>query len=715
MSTTTLLIKKNAEAPVSLADAGITSCVPGFKANGVDTVTFTQSKSWLAAAAWPHLTQVAFILRTVDGEVTTDRCVFVGTVEGIPRGAVGGGPQSLTYTAYGPAYALQRCDYSQEWTYTKADGTTGTAYEPTVVLGEDNNGFRLTSGGVINHAAAYAVARGVSIDIGTIAPGVTVPFDERDNIKVWDAFVSMLSYTPDYVIWFDYDHKVDGAYVPALNVTAPADMPVVTKELIGQDAEGARFDPRYDIVVPGIQITYRWTGEYDGRTVKSRYVDSAGDVDNYRRVSLVYDLEGSRAVFITQDIEVEDYPADWTSDAGKNMLIKQIPVLAQMPFGDWSVTSVTRPDSANAYPARLVSGSVPKWTSKHSESDTFKVRIAYTTYSTDTESVLEKGSKDLTFSVVSTDAVTKTYRKQTEWVEAEPVPANLAAALMASWNRLHYDGQVTFHQRRAWFDLMPGMLLSCTGGLPEWETMQAVIQDVTIDVATGTTTVRVGTCGRLQADNLLAIFRAARGRRFSQLRMGRENGDSTDGNQIDGAVGTPNDNAASGIPPCLRQRFAVEAANAHATVHLVDIDPATISPDGSALEDVAQTLKIRPLESWEDDGTNAEGGAHIRVMKQYVLGSEPSFDRHIDLAAGAVGPQGPQGIQGIQGPQGPAGAGVEYQTNQHDGVQVDDTVSPARLKLYGTDETAPAASGTLWGYKGATAGYGWVRAVYIYV
>ncbi len=594
MATVSYLIKKNAEAPVTLASVGITYCAPSYKANGVDTLTFAQSKSWLAVAQWPHLTKVALIMRTVDGEVTTDRCVFVGWVEGIPRVAVGGGSQSVTYTAYGPAYALQRCDYSQEWTYTKADGTTGTAYEPTVVLGEDNNGFRLASGGVINHAASYAVSRGVPIDIGTIASGVTVPLDERDNIKVWDAVTAMLSYTPDYVLWFDYDHQVSGSYVPALNVTAPANMPAVTKELIGQDADGARFDPRYDLVVPGIMITYRWTGEYDGKQVKSRFVDTAGDVESFRRVSLVYDLEGSRTVFISQEVEVEEYPEDWTTATGKAALVELLPILNQIPIDDWSVVDVTRPDSANAYPARLLSGALPKWTGEHSESDTFKVRIAYTTYADDTGSVLEKGTKDLTFSTVSTDAETKTYRKLSEWVEAEPVPSNLASSLMASWNRLHYDGQVTFHQRRAMFDVLPGMLLSCTGGLAEWETMQAVVQDVTVDVATGTTTVRVGTCGRLQADTLLAVFRAARGRRFSRLNTGRANGDATDGNQIEGADKTPNDNAASGIPPCLRQRFAVEAADAGERVHLVDIDPASVA-FAAAGNAAAQTVQLREM------------------------------------------------------------------------------------------------------------------------
>lgn len=698
MATVTWYIKKNTDAPATLAALGVTGCVPGLKLNGVDAITFTQSNDWLAAPLWPYGTKVALIKRTVDGEVTTDECEFVGTVEGIPRAAQGGGSQALTYVAFGPAYDLQRCDYSQEWTYTKADGTTAQIYEPTVVLGEDNNGTRLLSGGVISHAASYAISRGVQIDLGTIAAGVAIPLDERDNIKVWDAITAMLSYTPDYGLWFDYNHQVAGEYVPALNVTAPGDMPAVSKALIGVAATTAQFAPRNDIRTPGIQIIYRWTGEYDGREVKSRVIEQAGDCESFKRVSLVFDLEGSRSVFIKQDIEVEDYPADWTSAAGKATLIKLVPSLASIPDADWSVVSCTRPGSVNSYPARLISGTVPDWTDKECESDVFTVRISYYAYSTDTSNLLERGEKIFNFRTVSTNAITKTYKKQTEWVEAEGVPAGLAAALLASWNRLHYDGTVTFHEQDCAFDIKPGMRLRCTGGLAEWETMDAIVQDVTYDLAKGTTTVRVGTCGRLNADNLLAVYRAARGRRFSQRRLGRDSGDGTDGNQIAGPDKTPNDNGSDGTPPCMLKYLAVEHKNASDILHRVEIDPGDLRNPLSTQENTAQTFKLRPLELMFNDGPDANGNARVAVYKTYVLMAEPSFDRH-DVMSDIPDSSG----------------GVDFQLFAHNGLVLDATTSPPTLKLEGTNGAAPAAAGTMWGYKGSAAGYGWVRAVYIYV
>lgn len=698
MPTVTWLIKKNADAPVTLSSSGVTACVLSLKANGVDSLTFVQSHDWVAAPAWPFGSTVALIRRTVDGEVTTDRCFFVGKVESIPRQSQGGGSQDIRYTALGPAYALQLCDYSQEWTYTADDGTTAQIYEPTVVLGEDNNGLRLTSGGVINHAASYAVARGVQIDIGTIAAGVTVPLDERDNIKVWDAVVSMLRYTPDYVLWFDYNHQVGGAYVPALNVTAPADMQTVVRGLDAATAAQAAFTPRYDIRVPGMLITYRWTGDWDGQAVKKRVVESAGVVSDPRRVSLVYDLDGVHASFITQDVEVVDYPANWITPAGEAFVLSKIPRLP-WPKNDnwWEVKSVTRSGTKNL-PAMLVNGAVPEWTGKETEDETFTVEVDFQSVSADTGNVLSVGTQKMTFKGTSTDAVTKTYRKMTEWVEPEPVPAGLASALLESWNRLHYDGQVIFHGQECDFGIGMANLLSCTGGLLEWETMAAVVQAVDFDLGNGTTTVTTGTCGRLEADNLLAIYRAARGRRHSYSRVGRDNPSATDGNQVEGAITTPNDVVSDGTPPCMHKRFAIEARNEAQTLHRVDINPAALMADLTNPENTAQVLTLRPIELIQNDGPDANGNARISVFKAYALMSEPGFDRHVTMSD----------IPESSG-------GVDFQLAENNGLVLDATTSPATLKLVGTDGTAPASAGTMWGYKGAAAGYGWVRAVYIYV
>lgn len=195
------------------------------------------------------------------------------------------------------------------------------------------------------------------------------------------------------------------------------------------------------------------------------------------------------------------------------------------------------------------------------------------------------------------------------------------------------------------------------------------------------------------------------------------------------------------------ERLKLSASNGTCT-HKVDIDPAAIKTDatGTTPENVSQTLQIRPLEIWEDDGTNAEGGAHIRVMKQYALMSEPSFARHIELPVGEQGIQGIQGIKGDKGDQGDPGAsgitlvreplyidatdedalklklktngglkvaetegvvdGLELDVQAHSGLKID-TGSPSKgLQLEGlTPGTAPTTS-FVWGWNYATGAYG---------
>lgn len=613
----TWLLQKDAETPATLAALGVTACVLNLKANGVDSLSFTVSGDFIAAAAFPFGCAVALIRRD-SAASPADKCVFKGTVESVPRQAVGGATEDVQYIALGPAYALQRCDFSQDWSYTSSGGSVTSITEPTVVLGEDSAGTRLRSGAMIASVADYAISRGVGILKGAVAAGVWTPYDERTNITCWDAIVAMLRYTPDYVLWFDYNTTSAGVYVPTLRVTAPADMAVATKAVA--DLTTAAFTPRLDLQVPGIQIIYRWTGEYDGRTVKSRSVDTAGTYNAARRVSLVYDLEGSRSSFISQAVEVEDYPSDWTSAAAKAFIAARIPWLSQLADADWSVDAVAR-SGAELYPSVLKSGCVPSWTGEHTEPETFTIDVMYQIKSPVAPyGVLDKGMKRLTFSATSTDATSKTYRKQTEWVEAEPVPADLAANLYASWNRLHYDGQISYEELEASFDVVPGMLLRVTGGLTEWATMDAVVQDVSIDIATGAADVSVGTCGRLEADNLLSIYRAARGRRYSYLRLGRDSGDATDGNAIDGASGTPNDTVADGTPASERQRFAVEAENpTDALSHRIDLAPELVE-FAVGTDKAAQT--IQPRELLVIVGA-AEGGGYLIVKRVQILASGP--------------------------------------------------------------------------------------------
>ncbi len=619
------LIKHNTAAPATLAASGIGVALLTIKANGLDTLALTvNSASFGGAAAFAFGDTIAVLKRSSDYPATADVCIFVGTVEEIPRQAIGGAEQTLSYVVYGPTYALQRCHFSQQWTYRTAEGVSTKAYEPTVCLGESNAGVRIASGPQIEQAIDYAIAVGVPILKGTIAAGVTVPFDERQNITCWDAIVSMLRYTPDYVFTWDYNTTDGGVYTPSATLSAPASMSAVTKAVTSLSS--GSLVPRYDIQVPGITIIFNYTDTIDGVTSKTRVTQTAGTTDNPRSLFLAYDLEGYNITYLKQDVEVEDYPADWTAAAGKTWLKAQVPWLATLADGDWTVTSCTG-DGASGHPARLISGSVADWMSVDQEPETFTALISYTKKD-DSSGVVEQAQKKVQFQCISTDAVTKTYRKQGDFLGPEPVPADLASSLYTSWSRLHWDGSISYREQTCSADLLPGMLLRISGSLAAWASMDAVVQDTTLDLYTGTTSVRCGTCDRLEADNLMAIFRAARGRSFCFRRESRDEPDSSSGD-IPGTGSTPKSDTTDGSPAERINRLRIVAQDVNADTQTIDLYPAAVLFEAEA-DQAAQTIAPRErVVPYMDEGVLKSKLAQVLCSEGYgaeipVAGTRPA-------------------------------------------------------------------------------------------
>jgi|GEM_PF-3868231 len=369
--------------------------------------------------------------------------------------------------------------------------------------------------------------------------------------------------------------------------------------------------------------------------------------------AVVFDLDGVHAVFQSQEVEVEDYPQDWWSVEGYDFIERMIPWLRQLhpavgnnvnPGNAWSLKSISRSGEL-ALPAMLANGSVSDWMGVDAEQETFTVEVSYTICSDETNNVLDQGVRKLTFRAVSTDARTKTYRRQTEWTEPEPVPEHLARDLFESWNRLLFDGSFTVTRDECEMDIRPGVRVSCAGGLPEWEAMGAICQDAEYDIGAGTCDVTTGTCRRLEADNLIAVYRAARGRVHSTSRGGRDVAEATDGNSVEGGGDGASDRVADGVPACLRRRFSVEAEDPHydGVMHRVRVEPGEAKSDlfnneGPPVETpldvrLRKVLLVAKVESQSD------GLLYAHAFHAYVLASQgvEREDIHFEAGGGAGG------------------------------------------------------------------------------
>lgn len=91
-----------------------------------------------------------------------------------------------------------------------------------------------------------------------------------------------------------------------------------------------------------------------------------------------------------------------------------------------------------------------------------------------------------------------------------PLASGLAAAYRAGLSTLQYSGTLVITERECSQDVNPGDVINITGGLTEWATMAAQVQEVVEDIDAGVTTITVGPPAHLQFDDFIEIVRIAR-------------------------------------------------------------------------------------------------------------------------------------------------------------------------------------------------------------
>lgn len=593
------LISKNDETPATLESLGITRCTVNLNANGEDSLEFGVDVDYTSDPAFPNKTKIALL--RVDGATT--RCVFVGWVRGIPRE---GAEESLSYFVEGPSARLRRITYAQQWTVITADdGAPALAIEPLVILLENNSGTKISTGAQIADVIAFAASQGLPIASGTINAGVGAPKEEHQNIWCMDAILSCLRWTPTHVLWWDYDNSVEGVYTPKANVTSAAEMDAVPVVLHAADVSDSLFTPRYDLVVPGISITYRIAGEKDGKPYERRAYDTAGSTTDPERMSVYIDLQGATYETLTQDVVTADYPTEFAG--AQAWLASMVPWIAALPAGDWATISSVRSDAYHHLPRYLVEGTISEWMGVLAikETTTVKVRIK----SRDANgNITEDTTREVPITLISTDAFTKTYSKSILTGLAEPVPDGLAAALSAEWSLLLWEGSFTVDEQEPSFAILPGKVVNCTGARTEWTTMRAVVQTVSVDIASGATSFSVGPCARLEADSRMALFRAVRTRR-NPSRSSRTDGDIE---AITGADAVTGQDTAS-TQAQHRHRLAVRGVDGSNTAHSIDLDPASVS-FANAAHKTPQDMKPREIRVLDADN---------KVVKVQAVAGEP--------------------------------------------------------------------------------------------
>jgi len=621
MSTSTInwYVSSNGSTWTLCSTAGICNPVLTLRTNGMDELVWQMPGDFLASPAFAYGSTI-YLARgvTTDG-TTVYTCRFIGRITSIPRQAASAA-ETLNYKASGGWWWLEQVTYAQRW-----QNTTGTSSSLVnfnimrVVLGQTDDTVWCDAGTQVKAAVQYAIAVGAPIALGTVDTGAMLPYSEHICIRCADVIRQCLRLTPDVCCWFEYSTGT-----PVFNCRQPSNLTTKSIAVLNTDTDTITMTPRYDLLLPGVLIMYEQTNVFDGKSYRNILTDAAGSTGDPRVVGLYFEMSGSSATTVKQEISVADYPAAPYTD--KAFWRAVLPWLDPdtIADADLAIQNVTRDGvSSPLLPSYLTDGQVTKWmTDKcgvNGESETWEADISYKRKTSGTTVEEQVVNKHVSITLLSTDGTNnddgspRTYSTLSNYTAGEPITMGLAAQLYASWSRLQWDGSFRLVEDEASFQAVPGNRVNITGGLSDWSAMLAIVQDSVVDLNAGTTSVTTGTCGRLEADSLVALYRAAHFRQFSQNFLSRDNAESdSNGDTIEGGKKAARKDSDSADPgQAAAKRWTGTDSGSRTQVVVIDPGAITFGATGDA---AAKTLALREIRVLEKQGDGSYKAKLVQAL-----------------------------------------------------------------------------------------------------
>ena len=478
---------------------------------GSPTLTFVnQGRDSCSFAALGRLVDAAdlFALGTegIGHRVTVLRDatpVFVGIITETPR-AGDSRREDCSFTASGPWWLLEELTYEQSWKSWNGSALVDV-FTSHVMLGQRPDGSFITNAEVIADVLAFAapvIAASCGFQVGvdlTGFDGIRFPTAEARDISCAEAIRKVLRYTPDAKAWWDYS----GAY-PVLRVArrtalAAVDIPLAAGNLL----QKLDITPRRDLLRSVVIVDYEINSAVNGANFTSHVIDkwpSNAPDRAVRAYKTTVNLQGNSVLqAYVETRAIEPLTEDWWK-------------VREAWLQDPDVTSFTPPASFTrngSLPRELVQGQIADWM-RHGNGNQIAAEpdtIIGTAGLTNSSGVQEKV---MSSNIVTTDAVTGLYTSVQSY--GEPVPVGLAQHFYEAVNTLHWQGNFTIVE--AEYSGLVGLenVLNLTGGLAEWETMQAFVWQVSVDVGAGKTTLSFGPSANLGPGDLADLARASRNR-----------------------------------------------------------------------------------------------------------------------------------------------------------------------------------------------------------
>jgi hypothetical protein len=169
-------------------------------------------------------------------------------------------------------------------------------------------------------------------------------------------------------------------------------------------------------------------------------------------------------------------------------------------FSDISIANATR---SGTLPYELIDGAVADWMAKDAEDDVIRANVSYRS---DGMAVVDQ---EIAIKIRATNAATGNYKKLISMLTAEAVPSNLAQSIFESVGVLQYDGNITVVGHEVGIK-HEQFLVNFDSGRAEWESINAVVQEVEDDLDSGRTHVKFGPAKHLGAADLAELTRSGR-------------------------------------------------------------------------------------------------------------------------------------------------------------------------------------------------------------
>lgn len=365
----------------------------------------------------------------------------------------------------------------------------------------------------------YAIAHGawLQYDPADILDVPVLPSDVL-NITCAECIRKQLD-DVDAVAWFDHTQSP-----PKFHCQRRKDLPSLARGLgNAQQAKGFSLKRRYDLAVPYVLIYFETPTSVGSLNFTSQFADYYPNplpADKFKALITTVPLRAISGTVHTKFIKTEQIAADdldWWKRR-KPELDSALFAQAAIDYSDLAL--VPGSDKRQSLlPNHIVDGGYASWMRGNVEHDDVMVQAKYHRKFTAHLPGTKISSHTLRAGLKATDlnfpaGINFTYTEYTSLGEAVQQFVGLAQIIYTDLNMPQWDGSIPIFEAAYSGSMTLGKNLNLTGGRAEWQTMNALIQEIGFKVrGSGINyTTRVGANKKLSAQQLVDRFRAARQR-----------------------------------------------------------------------------------------------------------------------------------------------------------------------------------------------------------